>query len=138
MKLKSLFLLILTMNLLTVFGQSKKFKPKRKMIQIEFTTDTLYVKVGDILYYSGRKHTSVGIEKRCLIENEEQIELIKKEIFYTNKKNAKEGMPGADNAKIVFTFKVLQPGESRIEIQKVFRGKVEEQKTVVIIAKEKE
>lgn len=98
------------------------------MVQITKQTTELELKVGMHAYYEAPIHGSVGKNEKVEIDNEEVIIITKKKTTYANKD--RELKPGADRATRTYTFEALSPGEAKITIQKVFRGRLENTYTI--------
>lgn len=85
------------------------------------------VKVGQRLRYASPHHASVGIDSAVAVEGK-AVTFEKSEVVLDTKNPA----PGGDVGRKLHTFKATAPGDATIVVTRVYRGKDEEKKTVVV------
>lgn len=85
------------------------------------------VKVGQRLRYAAPHHGSVGIDSSVAVEGK-AVTFEKSEVVL----DAKNPAPGGDAGRKLHTFKATAVGDATIVVTRVYRGKDEEKKTVVV------
>jgi hypothetical protein len=91
------------------------------------------IKVGDMLSYAYRKHSSVGIRAYHEIDNTDVIVLDENNIEYLYpERKATAGITGADDARGEFLFKAISAGVSTITFIHEYRGDVEKKHVVKV------
>ncbi len=85
------------------------------------------VKVGQRLRYASPHHGSVGIDSSVAVEGK-AVTFEKSEVVL----DAKNPAPGGDAGRKIHTFKATAAGDATIVVTRVYRGKDEEKKTVVV------
>lgn len=85
------------------------------------------VKVGQRLRYAAPHHGSVGIDSSVAVDGA-AVSLEKSEVVRDDKNPA----PGGDAGRKLHTFKAVAAGDATIVVTRVYRGKDDGKKTVVV------
>jgi hypothetical protein len=123
-----ILLLITPISCLYAQNDKSKKKPRKKsekcsQILNPLATSALTIKAGEIVCYAGEVHGSVGSGLSYSIEDESIVKLSYEKMQYHNKDHDK--MPGADKATKTYAFKGVKSGKTKVTVNEVFRGKVE-------------
>jgi hypothetical protein len=113
----------------------KDAQPTQENTLHPLSKTSLDVQKGDVFYYGGAVHGSVGIAIEYEIANKSIVKFHHDSVDYKNKDAVEKGMSGADEATKIFAFEALQKGETTITINELFRGTVENSFTFKINVK---
>lgn len=92
---------------------------------------TVTVKPGERIFYEASVHGSVGSSCKYVIEDSTVVKFVEEKTAYLY--SERSNMPGGDAAKETFYFEAVQPGNTRVTLQHMYRGNIETEKVINVI-----
>ena len=90
------------------------------------------VAVGEMFHFSLPSHTSIGLESEVIFDKDKLVKQIAKETTYDSPEKMKEGYTGGDSATVKTRYKAMQAGKTKVTVQTLFRGDVQDQRVYVL------
>ena len=117
MKLITVYLFLII--LLSSCGE-KTFRPEKSIIELKETSKIVTLSKGQKAFYQAKSHGSVGIKEKVSVADKTLLKIIRTKRNYAHPDKTK--LPGGDAATVTYIFEALEKGETKITIQKIFRG----------------
>ncbi len=113
----------------------KEKKPKKGMSDTIVVINTVKslsytIKVGQKISYTYKEHGSVGIGATYEVDNSGV--LVYKELIRDYKNKNREGLTGADEARVTLVFEGLAKGKAVLNVKDMYRGKVQSEAKITV------
>lgn len=131
---KVLFATVFTLLLfvtISLSAQTERFKPEEDMLELTSITGKINLKVGQKAYYRAVEHESKGMGVGLDVEDIKVLKQVDTHIAYHYHNDFEA--TGKDKATKTYVFEAVQPGKTKIKVQKTFRGQVHDEDTIKLV-----